>query len=149
MKSIDDIISSFDSLSDPDISEETLGAYLEGNLDFQEMNEVADALATDDVAAYLMAQCSDMLVESSFDADYADLEVVASESSIIYPNEEDIIAMTPTGDADTHDCSLFPSAQSDHQPADDSYPDHMAGLPEPDNLPPLPDFPDDLFIPGL
>lgn len=55
----DELLSKFDSLKDLPISEEMLGAYIEGTLSYHECNQIEDILATNNDFALFFNDVSD------------------------------------------------------------------------------------------
>ena len=60
MKDLNDLLAQFESIQDNEISEETLGAYLEGNLNPDEFIQVENAINQDDALSSLMNDISEI-----------------------------------------------------------------------------------------
>ncbi len=72
MKDINELLAQFDDIQDLSFSEETLGAYLEGNLSDAEQIQVQEGIALDDFINELLVDSSDWDIkgyEPSFDTD--------------------------------------------------------------------------------
>ena len=64
MKDLNDLLAQFESIQDNEISEETLGAYLEGNLNPDEFIQVENAINQDDALSSLMNDISEIETQS-------------------------------------------------------------------------------------
>lgn len=69
MKKYEDIISRFDNIQELSVSEEMLGAYLEGNLDLYEMENISKMLQDDE----LLQTISEDIMFSSPELNHNDL----------------------------------------------------------------------------
>lgn len=69
MKKYEDIISRFDNIQELSVSEEILGAYLEGNLDLYEMENISKMLQDDE----LLRTISEDMMFSSPELNHNDL----------------------------------------------------------------------------
>lgn len=82
----------FDSIRDPEITEETLGAYLEGNLDPVEMQLVAEAIAASPDLDFLAAAATDFADSTS-----AEIEALNNNYDIQADTDTCIIEAEPAG----------------------------------------------------
>lgn len=88
MKDLNDLLAQFDSIQDNEISEETLGAYLEGNLNPDEFLQVENAISQDEALGAFMNDISALETPSdSFPTDdvgmnLSGLEILADSSEI-------------------------------------------------------------------
>lgn len=87
MKDLNDLLAQFDSIQDNEISEETLGAYLEGNLSPDEFLQVENAINQDEVLGAFMNDISALETPSDISMDnvgmnLSGLEILADSSEI-------------------------------------------------------------------
>ena len=66
MKDINELMSQFDDLQDLPVSEEMLGAYIEGNLNGADLRDVQNVLNSDDGAMNLLENVED-IISTPFD----------------------------------------------------------------------------------
>lgn len=85
MKDINDLLSQFDDLQDLPISEEMLGAYLEGTLPEDELIQVDNGISLDD-------SLNELLFESS-NLDMSDYENLP-DNTPIFPEASDLFDVT-------------------------------------------------------
>ncbi len=90
-----DLLDKFDSIEDLPVSEETLAAYLEGNLDFVDSCVVVDAISSDDTLESVMSELSvdgissvDWLCYSGFGMDgSSDVDMLLTNSASFSDSE--------------------------------------------------------------
>lgn len=74
MKNYDDIINRFDDIQDLPVSEEMLGAYVEGNLDCYEMESVSKLVNENDLLRIISEDTMYMSTDSNHNVDLTDIE---------------------------------------------------------------------------
>lgn len=111
----DELLSKFNSLEDLPISEEMLGAYIEGSLSYHECDEIEDILATNNDFALFFNDVSDYneISEGSFISnldlsEVPDLSALFESNVIEYEIENTLnsvdISQDMGGAADDSDC---------------------------------------------
>lgn len=82
MKNYDDIIDRFNDIQELSVSEEMLGAYIEGNLNSYEMEQISESIQDDE----LLRAISEDIISTPFESDnnnLLDIEMHNENSSLI------------------------------------------------------------------
>lgn len=81
MKNYDDIIDRFDDIQELSVSEEMLGAYIEGNLNSYEMEQISESIQDDEV----LRAISEDIISTPFESNnnLLDIEMHNENSSLI------------------------------------------------------------------
>ena len=87
MKDLNDLLAQFESIQDNDISEETLGAYLEGNLNPDEFMQVENAISQDDSLSAFIEDVSALDTQTD-DSSFGDLGMDMSGLEILADSAE-------------------------------------------------------------
>lgn len=100
MKDINDLLAQFEDIQDNEISEEMLGAYLEGNLSADEALQVENAINQDDTLSAFMEDISSLGIPTDdFSMDDAGLDISGLE---LLDNTSDINLFDDFFDASGH-----------------------------------------------
>ncbi len=151
MKDYDELISSFDDIQDLPVSEEMLGAYLEGNLSMHEIEEMGAVLDHDmmlqsligDIAMDFTGDFNDSIGALTFQTEY-DVDVVEAQPDYSFSFADDM-DQDPNIDAAFTDITLDDPttdiAALDDLSTDFYSPDHDSGIDDPSfDLPDIPLF---------
>lgn len=147
MKTIDDIIARFDSVTEPAVSAETLGAYIEGNLSEAETLAVEDALDDSPELSYLTSVAIEPEAEiaDGFDIDdLPELPTVPGLTEVELVDDEQEAELVAE-----HEPSAVEAEVPEVEPVDVDADDDALGLSamaEDDQLPYADDIVDD-FMP--
>ncbi len=142
MKSLDELISRFNDIQDLSVSEEMLGAYMEGKLDGTDFSEFADAIASDEALSDLLENVdmhteiqdtSDLdvsMFHSGINADLPDItvDVFHTESPTMLDEIVKIYGFDANGDFDTPDCIHTDFFHSENSYNADSFIDDSHSL---------------------
>lgn len=138
----DELLAKFDRIQDLPVSEEMLGAYIEGNLDSTEFSEIADAIASNEALSDLLdnvdmhtgiQDTSDLdasMFHSGINADLPDITVDAfhTESSTMLDGLIDIYGFDANDDFDTSDGIHTDFFHSENSYNADSFIDDLHSL---------------------
>ena len=87
MKDLNELLDCLDNLQDLPISEETIGAYMEGNLEKNEVNEVDNALKENNFISNLITDASTPIPEPNIEDFFSD-DVIDFENIPFLFNED-------------------------------------------------------------
>ncbi len=114
MKNYDDIINGFDSIPELPVSEEMLGAYLEGELVGSELRNVQNYINAND---YLDSFVDDLHETSPFDLDTCDFD---AENKLFDVNQSSSFMVNDYFDVQAIDSMDIENIDLPHIPDDDS-----------------------------
>ena len=138
----DELLAKFDRIQDLPVSEEMLGAYIEGNLDNTESSEIATAIASNEALCDLLENVdmhteiqdtSDLnasMFNSGINADLPDIIVDAfhTESPTMLDEIVEIYGFNANGDFDTSDGIHTDFFHSENSYNADSFIDDLHSL---------------------
>ena len=138
----DELLAKFDRIQDLPVSEEMLGAYIEGNLDNTESSEIANAIASNEALCDLLENVdmhteiqdtSDLnasMFNSGINADLPDIIVDAfhTESPTMLDEIVEIYGFNANGDFDTSDGIHTDFFHSENSYNADSFIDDLHSL---------------------
>lgn len=138
----DELLAKFDRIQDLPVSEEMLGAYIEGNLDSTEFSEIADAIASNEALSDLLENVdmhteiqdtSDLdvsMFHSGINADLPDITIDSfyTESPTMLDELVDIYGVDANGDFDTPDSIHTDFFHSENSYNADSFIDDLHSL---------------------
>lgn len=138
------MINKFSDIEDLPVSEEMLGAYLEGNLDSYEMNDVLNAIQDNPMLLEIM---EDVTTDDTFyitDSDIEDILNLEDESSSNFTVEDEAdfadLSDDPDLDFDETDWDASEGESEEFGLGDDND-NYEIDMPDIPDLPDMPDFP--------